>query len=478
MGEFSMDDTISDFYVTLPSDASLEMFPENTQSSFRTKLSAPLMLTGDDWEVGLTEIFIPKTWYNVDKHNSAYSVTLDVEERMARVPEEHDIDILLDPNMNILEFCTKVNNEIIKHLKNENVKFQPQKDRVYIEIATGHEVHIPIESSPKMLAMLHYSAQNLNLTETKSFKYKSLTGPRTREKIKIVNKQIQSFREYLLSTKPIQSGEQYLQTGKQLADTLNENVRLLNLKDKIKFTYSSEKEEMYFEIDKEIKIHMDKKSAPTLMQKLGMNARERFDVLNNHTFQMDSKAQVKTGETMKIVVPVRYEDVKQVRKNIGFNLSPGMYKTSELFFSAFEHVNLSLLPNSKVVLRVLPNQELQLSKGLAEMLGFTKTGFTEGMYVSQYPLGIDAGITEIYVYSDLVSSHHVGDAFAPLLRVIPTRSVSSDEIVKHYDRPLYFPVNKKFIETIFIELRTGFGEKITFTAGKTHVVLSFRRKKL
>lgn len=187
---------------------------------------------------------------------------------------------------------------------------------------------------------------------------------------------------------------------------------------------------------------------------------------------------MKSGETIKVVMPVLFEDVKKVRKNIGFNLSPGMYKTSGLFFSAFEHVNLSLLPNSKVVLRVLPNQELQMSKGLAEMLGFTKSGFTGGIYVSKYPLGLDAGITEIYVYSDLVSSHHVGDAFAPLLRVVPTRSGDSDEIVKHYDRPLYFPINKKFIETILIELRTGFGEKITFTSGKTHVVLSFRRKKL
>lgn len=264
---------ISDFYITLPSDASLEIIPENTQSCFRTKLSAPLVLTGDDWEAGLTEIFIPKTWYNVDRHNSSYSVTLDAEERVARIPEEYDIDIILEPNMNILDFCTKVSDEIARSLNSEGVKFQPQKaDKVNIEISLGHEVHISVESSPKLLSMLQYSAQNLVLTDTKSFKFKSLTGPRTREKIKIINKQIKGFRDIVLSTNLIEFSGQHLKKTKQLVDALNENARLLNLGDKIKFSYSSEKQEMYFDIAKDIKIHMDKSSAPTLMRKLGINA--------------------------------------------------------------------------------------------------------------------------------------------------------------------------------------------------------------
>lgn len=471
-----MDDMISDFYITLPSDASMEMFPENTQSSFRTKLSAPLVLTDDDWEVGLTEIFIPKTWYNVDGHNSAYSVTLDVEEQVPRAPDEYVIDVILETNMNVLDFCDKVNREILKHLDTGGVQFQPQKDRVIIEIGVGYEVYILLESSRKMLAMFHYSAQNLVLTETKSFRYKPPAGSRTREKIKIVNKHIKSFHDILLPTNPIKPRGEYLQTGKNLADALNENIRLLDLQDKIKFSYSPEKREMYFDIAKDIKIHIEKKSAPTLMQKLGLSHEQYFS--DKHTFQVDPKIEVKSGETMKVILPDRITDSKKVRKKFDLKLSPGMYKTSDLFFSAFDYLSLNLLPNSKVVMRVLPNHEVQLSKGLAEMLGFTKTEFTEGTHVSNYSLRLDAGITEIYVYSDLITSHHVGDAFAPLLRVVPARSERSDEIVKQYDRPLYFPIKNKFLETILIELRTGFGEKITFTSGKTHVVLSFRRKKV
>lgn len=468
---------ISDFYITLPSNSSIEHFPENTQSCFRTKLSAPLVLVGDDWEVGLTEIFIPKTWYNVDGHNSTYSVTLDVEERVPRRPNEYVIDVRLENNMNVLDFCEKVNDGIISHLKNDGVKFQPEKDKVTIELSPGYEVHILKESSPKMLAMLHNPGQNLIVTDTKGFKYKPHTGSRTREKINIINKHIKSLQEFLLPTNPIKPRGEYLQTGRNLTDVLNENIRLLDLDDKIKFSYSPEKREMYFDIAKGIKIHLDKITAPTLMQKLGVKG-DRAHFSDKHTFQTDPKVEVKSGETMKVIIPVHIEDSNKVRKKIDFNLSPGLYKTSESLFSAFEHVKLALLPNWKVLMNVSPNHELSLSKGLAEMLGFTETDFMEGIHISKYPLALDAGITEIYVYSDLVSSHHVGDAFAPLLRVVPARSASSDEIVKQYDRPLYFPLKKKFLETILIELRTGFGETITFTSGKTHVVLSFRRKRL
>ena len=56
-----MDEIMSDFYITLLSNSSMKHFSENMQSCYRTKLSAPMILSGDDWEVGLSEIFIPKS---------------------------------------------------------------------------------------------------------------------------------------------------------------------------------------------------------------------------------------------------------------------------------------------------------------------------------------------------------------------------------------------------------------------------------
>lgn len=52
------------FYVTLPSNASLNVFKNNTSSSFREDLAQYLHLDGA-WEVAVTEISYPYTWFNL-----------------------------------------------------------------------------------------------------------------------------------------------------------------------------------------------------------------------------------------------------------------------------------------------------------------------------------------------------------------------------------------------------------------------------
>ncbi len=58
----------SDFYVTLPSDSSLSktLFPDNKSESFKVQLPSDLRLEGK-WEVSLSEMILPHTWYNFTK---------------------------------------------------------------------------------------------------------------------------------------------------------------------------------------------------------------------------------------------------------------------------------------------------------------------------------------------------------------------------------------------------------------------------
>jgi len=53
----------NEFYVTLPSNASLHVF-DNTTASYTTKLVQPIHLTGN-WVVGLMGISIPWSFYNI-----------------------------------------------------------------------------------------------------------------------------------------------------------------------------------------------------------------------------------------------------------------------------------------------------------------------------------------------------------------------------------------------------------------------------
>ena len=63
----------SEFYVTLPSNSSMQYFPDNKTSNFVTKLSRTPQLDGE-WEVGLAEIVYPHTWYNIREGKNAVEI--------------------------------------------------------------------------------------------------------------------------------------------------------------------------------------------------------------------------------------------------------------------------------------------------------------------------------------------------------------------------------------------------------------------
>jgi len=52
------------FYLTLPSNSSMALFPENTLSDYTTQLSRDFALVGS-WEVAVSKIMYPNTWNNI-----------------------------------------------------------------------------------------------------------------------------------------------------------------------------------------------------------------------------------------------------------------------------------------------------------------------------------------------------------------------------------------------------------------------------
>lgn len=63
------------FYVTLPSDSCMNIFPDNTMSHFFTKLPKRLELLGE-WEVGLVELIYPRMWDNITEDANSYEYDL------------------------------------------------------------------------------------------------------------------------------------------------------------------------------------------------------------------------------------------------------------------------------------------------------------------------------------------------------------------------------------------------------------------
>ena len=65
---------MNSFYITLLSDSSLNMYPTNSQSCFRTKLPKPIDIHKEEWEMALVEMIIPSQIVNVTKEESKFQV--------------------------------------------------------------------------------------------------------------------------------------------------------------------------------------------------------------------------------------------------------------------------------------------------------------------------------------------------------------------------------------------------------------------
>ena len=54
-----------DFYLTLPSDSSMDQYPRNVPGAFYTKLPQTIDLSGKNYEIGLAEVLFPNTYTNI-----------------------------------------------------------------------------------------------------------------------------------------------------------------------------------------------------------------------------------------------------------------------------------------------------------------------------------------------------------------------------------------------------------------------------
>ncbi len=472
-----MDEMTDEFYVSLPSNASIQYFPQNNQSSYRTKLASPLLLN-DSWEVGLTEIFIPRNWYNVGEYNNDYVITRNVEKGIPIKFSRHTLSfnygvlVSVGADVSLEAFLLKLNESIKKMLgREEAVKFlhENQGRTVHLVLANGFEVHISKRKAPKMLQMFHLPDEDIIINKSQRLRFKPLAENKD-QLFSIINRTPSSVKLRLIPLTLIKNG-----ISRGVFADIAQNISDLKMDNYITFTYNETKPELEIKVSENTELHITQERASSLLRILGAN--ENLIISQTQKFAVVLPLTVEAGEAMEFVIKGYPEVTTTEKETLDLHVSTGVYKSPESLFREFQYVRLRQLANSKVFLEVPPESELTLGRGLADMLGFVNNHFKSGKYTSDYPLELDGGITEIFVYSDLIESHHVGDVHAPLLRIIPCVNERNDQIVKHYEKTIYFPLRKHYVDTIEIELRTSSGKKITFTGGKTFVMLSFRRKK-
>jgi hypothetical protein len=151
------------FYIHLPSDSSLDVYPDNTIAKFSTKLARSVDLDGA-YDVGLSEIIYPADYYNVDNRERDYSFGIkqrnfDTDGKIVQEIDRFKIQIKSDLYYTRQEFLEKINTEINTnlirlHIPVEIVMKIDVSDRVVITIArSGPQVAVDIQEEGLILKM-------------------------------------------------------------------------------------------------------------------------------------------------------------------------------------------------------------------------------------------------------------------------------------------------------------------------------------
>ena len=167
----------SQFYLTLPSNSSMEYFPANTLTNFKTKLAQPIELTGE-WEVALSEFQYPRSWYNLRKgldshiyHRSGgegYFLSSGVPHGYYRSVKEFvsAVNKTLKTNVNgdIWFTYNQLTRKMTVHVKNKAKLFLSDRfasmvgfDEKELEIAKNTEAPLPVDLEAGFHTMYLYT---------------------------------------------------------------------------------------------------------------------------------------------------------------------------------------------------------------------------------------------------------------------------------------------------------------------------------
>ena len=126
------------FYLTLPSNASMDVFPNNKIGSYHVKFPQTFNLNGD-WEVGLYSISYPNTWYTVQKQQNHIYYTKDAGKSFWS-------SAIVDYGYytSIPELIKAINAAMKKELKNSNIQFafNPRTHKVKVALAPKHYIAV------------------------------------------------------------------------------------------------------------------------------------------------------------------------------------------------------------------------------------------------------------------------------------------------------------------------------------------------
>jgi hypothetical protein len=150
---------MSHFYLTLPSDSSSKYYPENTTSSFKTKLSDRIDLDGE-YEVGLAQFIYPHSWYNFNNSDKRLFLGFNPSDGSAKVEQ-------------VFQNGQFPDEETFFHFLNESLKTTKIADCTFIWIPWERKVRLLITNKTGSFYLSSALSSLLGFEEEGPFKVMS-----------------------------------------------------------------------------------------------------------------------------------------------------------------------------------------------------------------------------------------------------------------------------------------------------------------
>ncbi len=417
------------FYVTLPSNSSMELFPENGGGSYKVQLPETLHLN-TEYEVGLSEIIFNQDWNAINGED----IWVRVDKQTFTAEEEKILAINDDWKSPTGIWKTKLfpvtpkqmrySTHIISE-KNEYVKFLGSY-RYFLNIATPLTKQEFVDNFNTLITTQldkgeFISTQNLpylHLSDNGVIDYKSVKIPNLRGVFLMREKFVAYIKSIIDFTKSDKSNEwprDVVDLEKEREYKINEAV-YMSSDDKIKY--------------QDVELFITKVIKP-IMEKAFTNG----GATSNDLIELKKVKQVNGLKHIQLTINTR----------------------------GIHHWRLEMSP---VLLRILGIQQSQL---FGERFLLSKSSVENSTIVSSLiaPLvgeivpNIERALTSLWIYADIISPHIVGHGKSSLLRVVgidPKRAAVSTR-VNTFTHPHYYPLREHDIREIKITIYNIFGKQ-------------------
>ena len=128
------------------------------------------------------------------------------------------------------------------------------------------------------------------------------------------------------------------------------------------------------------------------------------------------------------------------------------------------------------------NTELKFNGKLASILGFPSGKYLRCVdyeeFVAPLPADLNGGTYAMYVYTDLIEHHTVGDFNVQLMRVVHIEDTPTKHVTTLYAKPQYHQLAKNHFSTIEVSVKNDQNKPLGFTYGKIVLVFHFRPSRI